>query len=163
MATKFSSLILTIGIPGSGKTTWVKEYKKTHPLTFVISTDAIRKEVTGYEQFIHPEDNQKIYEIARQRAHDILNCPDYYGGNYGFGPEIIIDSTNVDVMGWLEYKNLGASVIAAQIFSKTPEEAFAAIQYRDRKVPLDIIKAKHEELEKNKKYLRLIFNYINYT
>ena len=37
----FSILKLTIGAPGSGKSTWVREYKKTHPLTYVISTDEI--------------------------------------------------------------------------------------------------------------------------
>ena len=44
-----SKLIILCGIPGSGKSTWAKNYKKEHPdeNVIVVSSDGIRLEVTG--------------------------------------------------------------------------------------------------------------------
>lgn len=154
---KFSILILTIGIPGSGKSTWVKEYIKTHPLTHVVSTDTIRKELTGVEQCINPSQNQMIHDEARKRVKNILNSDDFIG----FGPEIIVDSTNCDVGEWIAYKNLGASIIRAMIFECEPEQAVKNQEDRERKVPLDIVRMKWNQLQESKKYLTKIFNMID--
>lgn len=152
----FSILILTIGIPSSGKTSWVKEYLKTHPLTRVISTDDLRKELTGFEQCVDPSQNEWIHNTARERVKEILKNKNFFG----LGPEIIVDSTNVDVEEWLKYKELGATVILAKVFDITPEQALTFQQNRERKVPLNIIQDKWNALQKNKKYLPLIFNMI---
>lgn len=37
------NLLMTIGLPGSGKSTWVKNYIKDKPMTFVICRDDIRR------------------------------------------------------------------------------------------------------------------------
>ena len=161
MSTKFSILILTIGIPGAGKTLWTKLYRETHPLCFIISTDEIRKEITGNEQCVDPKQNDMIHDIARSRVKAILENNSYYGGSYGFGPEIIVDSTNVDVEEWIKYKDLGASVLCAHIFEITPALAFKRQNTRERQVPFNIIKWKWETLQKNIKYLPKIFNFIN--
>lgn len=152
----FSVLILTIGIPGAGKSTWVKEYLKTHPLTHVISTDDLRKELTGVEQCVNPSQNDWIHNTARERVKEILENPSYSG----LGPEIIVDSTNVDVEEWFEYKKLGASVMLAKVFNVNPEEAMDHQRYRERIVPLDIVQNKWEKLQKNKKFIPLLFNMI---
>lgn len=156
---KFSVLILTIGIPGAGKTRWVEEYKKNHPLTYVISTDAIRKEVTGVEQCINPAQNSIMHEEARKRVQAIINDPASDGG---IGPEIIVDSTNVEVEEWMAYKSLGASAMIARIFDVSPETAIARQNQRDRHVPEHIIKWKYNLLQSNKKFLPLLFNMILY-
>lgn len=152
---KFSVLILTIGIPSSGKTSWVQEYKKTHPLTYIISTDEIRRELTGTEVCKDPSQNDFIHSEARRRVTQILNDPNSLGG---IGPEIIVDSTNVDVEEWLEYKNLGASVILAKIFDIAVEKAIQNQTFRERKVPHEIIIKKWETFQRNKKFLPYIFN-----
>lgn len=152
----FSVLILTIGIPGSGKTSWVKEYKKTHPLTFVVSTDDIRKELTGVEQCVNPSQNEWIHTTARNRVKEILSRKDHYG----LGPEIIVDSTNVDLEEWLKYKDLGASVILAKVFDVPPLQAMEYQKNRERKVPLEIVQNKWDTLQHNKKFLPLVFNMI---
>lgn len=158
MTTRFSILILTIGIPGAGKSTWVNEYKKTHPYVYVISTDEIRKEVTGVEQCIDPSMNTKIHSIAKERVKAILDNPDNYGLNKGLGPEIIVDSTNVDVQEWVEYKNLGSTVIVGKVFNTTPDQAMKNQNNRERLVPREIVDMKWERLQRNKKYLNKIFN-----
>lgn len=159
MTTKFSVLILTIGIPGAGKTKWVENYQKTHPLSYIISTDAIRKEVTGVEQCIDPSQNTQIHAIAKERVKKILQDPNSKGG---IGPEILVDSTNVDVEEWLEYKNLGASVMIARVFDVSVETAMHQQEFRKRVVPLDIVTQKYETLQKNKKFLPVFFNMILY-
>lgn len=48
-------VILMAGVPGSGKSSWVRKYTKTHPNTFVIDTDEVRKSLTGsYQVFTNP-------------------------------------------------------------------------------------------------------------
>lgn len=156
----FSILILTIGIPGSGKTTWVQQYKKNHPYTYVVSTDKLRKELTGTTD-CDPTQCQMIHDAARQRVKSILDNPQNYGGNCGMGPEIIVDSTNVDVDEWIAYKNLGASVILAKFFDVDPETAMQQqIKGRERIVPKEILDMKWSALQKNRKYMKFIFNMI---
>ena len=157
--TRFSILILTIGIPGAGKTRWVNEYKKTHPLTYVISTDELRKEITGNEQCIDPSQNGMIHDEARKRAKAIIDDPNSDGG---LGPEIIIDSTNVELNEWLEYKKLGASLILAKVFEVPPNIAMEHQLYRERFVPKEILDIKWKQLQKNKQFLSSIFNMIDY-
>ena len=152
----FSILILLIGIPGSGKTTWAKQYKKEHPFTNLICTDEIRKEIFGKDE-CPPEYNQMIRNEAHKRVKKILddNSP-----NGRFGPEIVVDSTNCDVEEWIKYKNLGPSIIVARVFDATPEEAIKRQKNRERKVPEDAIRGYYETLQKNKQYLPKIFNFI---
>jgi len=41
------TLILLSAIPGSGKSTWAKEYKESHKDTYIIASDEIRLELYG--------------------------------------------------------------------------------------------------------------------
>lgn len=153
-----SILILTIGIPGSGKSTWVKQYMRTHPLTYVVSTDDLRKELTGVEQCVNPNQNTMIHDEARKRVESILKDPNSRGG---LGPEIIVDSTNVDCEEWLKYKRLGATIMIAKLFDVTPQQAMKNQLTRDRQVPLHIVQDKWYTLKQNKRYMPLYFNMID--
>ena len=157
----FSILILTIGIPGSGKTTWVQEYVKEHPYTRVVSTDLIRKEKTGTEDSIDdPGFNNMIHEEARRKVKEILDNPLNYGGNMGMGPVIIVDSTNVDVEEWVKYKELGPSIMLAKIFELSPEEAMKRQSGRERQVPKRVLDDKWKSLTFTKQFIPSFFNMI---
>lgn len=157
----YSVLILTIGIPGSGKTTWAKKYLKEHPNgTVIISSDEIRKELTGIEQCVDPSQNGLIHDEVRKRAKEILQSSSELRKKWGTWPTVIIDSTNVDIEEWEAYKKLGSSVMIAKIFDTPPEQAFNNLQNRERKVPLNIIQWKWELLLKNSPYLSNYFNLI---
>ena len=157
----FSILILTIGIPGSGKTTWVQEYVKEHPYTRVVSTDLIRKEKTGTEDSIDdPGFNNMIHEEARRKVKEILDNPLNYGGNMGMGPVIIVDSTNVDVEEWVKYKELGPSIMLAKIFEVSPEEAMKRQSGRERQVPKRVLDDKWKSLTFTKQFIPSFFNMI---
>lgn len=157
-----SILYLTIGIPGSGKTTWVNEYKKAHPYVHVVSTDEIRKELTGIEQCINPTQNDMIHEEARKRVSALINDDKNYGGNNGMGPVIIVDSTNTEKEEWIKYKLLKPTIIIAKVFDKNVDECFERIKmFRpERIVPKEILQMKKDQLEKSKPFLSKIFNMI---
>lgn len=60
------NLILMAGIPGSGKSTWCREYQKIHKNVFIVDTDETRKQITG-SYLIFPEHMETIYdEMIRQ-------------------------------------------------------------------------------------------------
>lgn len=156
----FSILILTIGIPGSGKTTWVESYKKNHPLTHVIATDDIRVELFG-TRVCDPKETPLVHEEARRRVKALIDNPEEEDQK-GIGPEIIVDSTNVESLEWLKYKELGPSLIFAKVFDVAPEQAWK--QQADRKeaeiVPFEVLQMKWDQFQTNKKYLKHIFNMI---
>jgi predicted kinase len=41
------TMILLSAIPGSGKSTWARQYQKSHPNTFIVSSDEIRVQLFG--------------------------------------------------------------------------------------------------------------------
>ena len=77
------SLILLVGIPGSGKTTYAEKYIKEHPGTVHLSSDKIREELWGNEAT--QGDNNEVFYRMQRRAIDGLN----------FGYNVIYDCTNM--------------------------------------------------------------------
>ena len=155
-----SIIVLTIGIPGCGKTTWVKnEFLKKHKYAYVISSDQIRKEITGSER-CDPKQSQMIHDEIRKRVKNIIDDPENYGGNKGMGPTIIVDATNTDVQEWLKFKELNATLLFAKVFDVDVDESYKRMTTlrQDRIVPKEVLQEKWKELQNNKKYLEYIFN-----
>lgn len=76
------SLILLVGIPGSGKTTYAKEYTETIPNTIHLSSDSIRAELYGDESI--QGDPAEVFSLMQKRAVEALNE----------GKDVIYDATN---------------------------------------------------------------------
>lgn len=70
------TLIMLSAIPASGKSTWAKKYKETHDNVFIVSSDAIRMEITGGD--FHDQSKQRlVWEIFDNRIHEYAkndNC-----------------------------------------------------------------------------------------
>ena len=77
------SLILLVGIPGSGKTTYAEKYIKEHPDTVHLSSDKIRAELWGDEGI--QGDNNEVFSLMQTRAIETLNN----------GHSVVYDCTNV--------------------------------------------------------------------
>lgn len=77
------TLILLVGICGSGKTTYAKQYIETHDNTIHLSSDKIRKELWGDEAI--QGDNNEVFSLMQSRAINALN----------FGDNVIYDATNI--------------------------------------------------------------------
>lgn len=77
------SLILLVGIPGSGKTTYAEKYIEEHPGTVHLSSDKIREELWGNEAT--QGDNNEVFSLMQSRAIEVLNN----------GLSVLYDATNV--------------------------------------------------------------------
>lgn len=78
------TLIMLSAIPASGKTTWAKEYIKTHPNCFIVNSDDIRMEVTNGDYQDHSK-QKEVWEIFEKRIHE-------YGKNEN--ATVILDALN---------------------------------------------------------------------
>lgn len=76
-------LVLLVGIPGAGKTTYATKYIKENPNTIHLSSDSIRKELWGSE--VIQGDNNEIFSLMHDRALEALNN----------GQNVIHDATNM--------------------------------------------------------------------
>lgn len=77
------TLILLVGPPGVGKTTYAEKYISKHSNTVHLSSDKIRKELWGDEST--QGDNNEVFYRMQTRAVDGLN----------FGYDVIYDATNM--------------------------------------------------------------------
>lgn len=77
------TLILCVGIPGSGKTTYAEKYVKEHENTIHLSSDRIRLELWGNEAT--QGDNNEVFSLMQSRAIEALNN----------GQNVVYDATNV--------------------------------------------------------------------
>lgn len=144
-------LILCIGIPGSGKSTWAAKYLDEHKATVVISTDKLREELFG-SAACNPVQNPLVHAEARRRARKALEEK----------KDVLIDSTNVDLSEWLAYKqiSLPSTLRVAKVFNITPTDAMQRMRDRERKVPYDVVLVKWQTLQNNMQFLPYIFNFI---
>lgn len=62
------TLIVLSAMPGSGKSTWAKQYLVEHSHTYVVSSDAIRYELTGQSQDFSKQ--KEVWELFSLRIHE---------------------------------------------------------------------------------------------
>lgn len=75
--------IMTVGIPGSGKSTWASELENV----VVISSDDIRKELFGADdKECNGEENAKVFSVASHRVKKYLKR----------GRNVVLDATNLN-------------------------------------------------------------------
>lgn len=65
------TLILLVGPPGSGKTSYAAKYINEHPETIHLASDRIRAELWGSEEI--QGDNNEVFSLMQSRAIESLN------------------------------------------------------------------------------------------
>jgi len=129
----FGEVILMSGLPGTGKSTWIKENCSAHP---VISLDDIRKEMG-----VSPTENQgKVIVAAREKARELLRKKQPF----------VWDATNIssDIRSKqiALFEQYGASV--RTVFLETEwEEELKRNRERANAVPLPAIEKMISKLE----------------
>lgn len=136
-----STLILLSAIPGSGKSTWARNYVKEHPNTKVVSSDALRQEFFG-----RPNDHQNEPLIWKTYLERIQKY-----GSEDPTCTVIADSTNL-TNHYRRYYFEQTPMFDRHIlvaFNVPYEVAFAQNKMRtgDRVVPDYAMEALHKEWE----------------
>ena len=62
------TLIICTAIPASGKSTWSRLYKQEHENVFIVSSDAIRFELTGC--YTDRSKQKEVWEVFSKRIHE---------------------------------------------------------------------------------------------
>lgn len=128
-------LYLTCGLPGSGKSTWIKEHM---PDALIVSSDSKRKELFGDESF--QGDNARVFAECRREVERGLAA----------GARVVVDATNIlreHRAGFLDIANLLGAHTTIVYFDVTPEVAIERNLRRERRVPEESIRDYFERLE----------------
>jgi len=110
---------MTIGIPGSGKSTWINSIKDQYT---IICPDEIRKSITG--NISDQTRNDEIWFITKNKVIDELFA----------GHDVILDACNVNTKFRLEFlSGLPECHKVARVFKIDPGIAYQRIQEDIRK------------------------------
>lgn len=147
---KIPIFIMTVGIPGSSKSTWTKYYSSsycsaTNKLWNIVCPDQIRKELTG--DISNISQDAKVWKIAKERVIKTLSE----------GKNCILDSTMTKSKARRDFiKDLPLCYRFAKVFECDPEAAKERIKKDienkvDRsRVPEEIVDRMQENFLKDK-------------
>lgn len=143
METTKKVLYITIGLMGSGKSTWVKQHSQFSGGK-VLSSDDIRMELYGtLNGQTVPQKNQEVFKIMQDRLKDFLDEP-YTVAYY--------DATNlsrkrrIQLYTWAKSK--GVEVIARVFLKPLDELLYINTQrHQHKQVDEDIIRDRYKKLE----------------
>lgn len=126
---KQNALLILVGPPASGKSTWGKEFASANGVVYV-STDSIRAEIGKGES--DQSVSGAAFAVARNRVTRALST----------GKNVMIDATSVDTKARKDWIGLGRqfnAYIIAVAFEVPKEELFRRNAQRERHVPEEII------------------------
>lgn len=129
-----NNIVITVGAPGSGKSTWVEKYKTTHPYMTFLSSDALRA-VFGK--------NENDQSVSAQVFRHMENEADRLLSE---GKDVCIDATNMHRKArkpWVDFAKKHGAMLTAYVFIVDRETLIDRNQKRGaaggRNVPVDVI------------------------
>ena len=122
-------LIIMVGLPGSGKSTRAKELAQIERCV-ILSSDTIRKEISGCEQ--DQTKNDQVFKLLYQRMNDLLSKEQ----------SVIIDATNTTMKARKRILSECKFPCSKEVqLVATPiEECISRDRFRERSVGKDVIK-----------------------
>lgn len=139
-------IILTIGCPGSGKSTWAREFIAKNPGFYNINRDDYRQSIMGHEERDEYKYTKKKEGIVTYMQHDVANmilCQDATKG-------VIVSDTNLNPERrkvWEEFaKELGHQ-IEYKVFDVPWTELVKRNSKRGTKaVPIDVLRSMYSRM-----------------
>lgn len=155
-------LIMTIGLPGSGKSTYAKNIEITNPdgrttRPVIHSSDALRKELYGDEAI--QGDNGKLFNELHVRIKRDLSS----------GKDVVYDATclkkKTRIQFISELKNINCEKYCI-CFATTFDACLHNNNQRERKVPVDVIKRMQmsfapPDFNEGFDYIQFVFSYLD--
>lgn len=132
---KIPSLLMLVGLPGCGKSTYLNKHFKNLP---VYSSDAIREELTGSEE--NQEVNAKVFKLLHQRVKDSLKN----------GISCAYDATNISWKrrkAFLQELNNIPCYKVCHIIATPFEVCLEQNKNRDRVVPYFVIERMYKNFD----------------
>jgi len=137
---KVPDLIFTVGIPGSGKSFWIKS-QSGH---VIVSPDTIRKELTG--DISDQSKNAQVWAIAKRKVSEALEE----------GKNVILDATNLISFYRKQFLDgLPEHELKAKVFEISPDIAKKRIRkdieegkFERPDVPVEVIDEMYEQFRK---------------
>ncbi len=140
-----STITLTRGISGSGKSTWAKQQALANPNIVRVNRDDIREELFGKQYHTRkpdPKSEEKVTLLQQQRAREALKS----------GKDVIIDDTNLEqkfVHKWIKFAESNGVAIKTKDFEIPLAEAKKRNKQRDRVVPDEVVTRQYNRLGPN--------------
>ncbi len=139
-----SPLIVLVGIPGSGKSTWARQFVQTHPRYRIISTDQCRATLFGDEATQGPW--SQVWQQVLASLHDGFEAI-----AQGQLDGLIYDATNASrrqrCAAIAAARQLGFAPITLYWFDVPLELALQRNLTRSRQVPTEVIERMHRQLQ----------------
>lgn len=134
-------LFIMIGVPGSGKSTFARDVLARTFEAEVVSSDGIRKELTGTEDFVEGDGARVFREFDRRLA-----------GILASGRDAVADATNVHPRDWARLSQLTEVPYrkVAVWMDINPDEAMWRQERRERKVPREVVEKMWQCMRSNR-------------
>ncbi len=141
-------IIVTVGISGSGKTTWAKDYMVVNTHVIRVCRDNLREMLFGYE----PKYIVEYYNSPnlQQKEKEITNFEDNIIKNALIkGKDVIVDATHLQLRYCNRFKNFAVPV-QYELFDVPLQVCIDRDTDRERQVGKGIIRNQHANLTKLK-------------
>ena len=143
-------IILTVGCPGSGKSTWAREFIAKNPGFFNINRDDYRQSIMGHEERDEYKYTKKKESIVTYMQHDAAHMILCQDGTKG----VIISDTNLNPerrLVWEEYAKQWGHEIVYQVFDVPWTELVKRNAKRGTKaVPIDVLRSMYSHMREYK-------------
>lgn len=128
------SLTMVIGVPGSGKSTWAREFCKKNPDILYLSTDEIRKKIGSGEE--DQSVNNEVFRVMKNKTEDALKN----------NSSVLLDATFIKRSWRKDFTEIGrrySARLIAHVFKVGKEVLIKRIQKRASlgglNVPIEVI------------------------
>ncbi|QBQ79278.1 putative polynucleotide kinase [Escherichia phage vB_EcoM_MM02] len=143
-------IILTVGCPGSGKSTWAREFIAKNPGFFNINRDDYRQSIMGHEERDEYKYTKKKESIVTYMQHDAAHMILCQDGTKG----VIISDTNLNPelrLAWEEYAKQWGHEVVYQVFDVPWTELVKRNAKRGTKaVPIDVLRSMYSHMREYK-------------